>query len=125
LHEGGRTGRVFAVDLSTRFVAVLAQRIGAERLGNAVAVLCDESSVRLQPGSITQAFVCDTFQHFERPPAMLASIHVALVPGGGLVVVDFDRIPGVSRGGCPSTCGRAKRRLAARSRRQRSSASPT
>ena len=61
------------------------------------SVLCSDRSVHLPPDSIDLAFVCDTYHHFEYPPATLASIRRALKPTGTLVVVDFERIPGKSR----------------------------
>jgi predicted methyltransferase len=51
----------------------------------------------LQPGSVTHAFICDAYHHFDRYPEMLASILAALQSGDELVVVGFDRIPGISR----------------------------
>ena len=67
-----------------------------ERLGNVAVVLSSADSTRLPPAAATHAFVCDAYHHFVDWPAMLASIHQALVPGGTLVVVDFDRVPGKS-----------------------------
>jgi predicted methyltransferase len=59
--------------------------------------VCTETSATLPPESIDVAFVCDTYHHFEYPDQTMASIHRALAPGGRLLVVDFERIPGKSR----------------------------
>ena len=93
----GAEGRVYAVDISPRLVDFIEQRVREEKLGNVAVVLSASDSTRLAPGSVTHAFVCDAYHHFVEYPAMLASIHDALRPGGHLVVVDFDRIPGRSR----------------------------
>lgn len=93
----GETGRVYAVDISPRLTEFIENRIQNEKLGNVAVVLSAADSTRLAPGSVTHAFACDAYHHFEQYEAMLASILAALVPGGEFVVVDFDRIPGVSR----------------------------
>jgi predicted methyltransferase len=93
----GADGRVYAVDISPRLVDFLERRVRDEALANVAVVLSEADSTRLPPASVGHAFVCDTYHHFVDHEAMLASIHQALRPGGQLVVVDFDRIPGTSR----------------------------
>jgi predicted methyltransferase len=93
----GSEGRVLAVDISPRFVEHLEQRASAEGLAQVEVVLCKEDSVELPPASVDVALVCDTYHHFEYPRSTLASLMAAIRPGGRLVVVDFERIPGVSR----------------------------
>jgi ubiquinone/menaquinone biosynthesis C-methylase UbiE len=90
-------GWVFAVDISSRFIEHINKQAHDDRLSNVTAVLCFEDSIALPPESIDVAFVCDTYHHFEYPKSTLASIHRALRPGGTLIVVDFERIPGTSR----------------------------
>lgn len=53
--------------------------------------------MELAPQSIDVAFICDTYHHFEYPRSTMASIRSALRPGGQLIIIDFIRIPGVSR----------------------------
>lgn len=91
------TGRVYAVDISPRLVEFVERRIRDERLDNVTVVLSTEDSTRLPPVSVSHVFLCDAYHHLTRHESMLASMHAALVPGGRLIVVDFDRIPGVSR----------------------------
>jgi predicted methyltransferase len=92
----GPSGRVFAVELADAFVAHLAQRAAVEGRQNVEIVHCTERSVELLARSVDLVFVCDTYHHFEYPQSTLASIRRALRPGGLLVVVDFERIEGVS-----------------------------
>jgi predicted methyltransferase len=92
----GPQGKVYAVDIVPRFIAHLERRARERHLDNVTTVLCKEDSVELPEASVDLVFLCDTYHHFEYPRATLASIRKALRPGGQLVVVDFERIPGVS-----------------------------
>jgi ubiquinone/menaquinone biosynthesis C-methylase UbiE len=93
----GSTGWVFAVDISPRFlehIAAESQRVGIDNIS---PILAHPATVQLPPDSIDVAFLCDTYHHFEYPERTLRSIHRALHDRGALIVVDFERIPGVSR----------------------------
>ena len=67
-----------------------------EGLGNVVPVLGDQHTTGLPATSIDLALVCDVYHHFEFPQHSLTSIHQALRANGQLVVLDFERIEGVS-----------------------------
>jgi ubiquinone/menaquinone biosynthesis C-methylase UbiE len=92
----GPQGRVYAVDIARSFVDGNLERARAARLGNVVGVVSTQADTRLEAGSVDVAFICDAYHHFEDPKAMLASIRRALRPGGTLVVIDFERIAGVT-----------------------------
>ncbi len=94
--EVGPEGRVYAVDISPRFLAHLRERAAREDLARVEVVGALEDSVELPEASVDLAFVCDTYHHFEYPEATLRSLYAAIRPGGSLVVVDFERIPGES-----------------------------
>lgn len=93
----GSEGKVSTVDISPRFLEHITLKAREDRVTNISTVLCSDRSVKLPPESVDVAFVCDTYHHFEFPSSTLASIHHALKPGGTLIVIDFERIPGKSR----------------------------
>jgi len=93
----GDEGRVIAVDISEAFVARVADRAEREGLTNVETRVSNERSAELPAGEVDVAFLCDVYHHFEYHEDMLRSIRRALKPGGRLVVVDFERIPGVTR----------------------------
>jgi ubiquinone/menaquinone biosynthesis C-methylase UbiE len=93
----GAEGRVYAVEVSPRFLDHLRQRAGKRGPGRIQVVEGSDRSARLEDASIDVAFLCDTYHHFEYPQEMLASLHRALRPGGRLVIVDLEKIDGTSR----------------------------
>ncbi len=93
----GKTGRVYAVDITPEFVKRINNLMKENSLSNVRTVLSKEDSVELQPESVDLIFICDTYHHFEYPKPVMQSIYKALKPGGQLIVIDFDRIPNVSR----------------------------
>ncbi len=93
----GDDGWVYAVDISPRFIEHIANRIAEAELTNVTPVMCTGTSATLPPGAVDAVFICDTYHHFEFPPKTLASIYAALVPGGTLTVVDFEREEGKTR----------------------------
>lgn len=92
-----QTGKVYAVEISPKFVEHLERRAARMRLSQVEAVLCTPRDVGLLEASVDVVFTCDTYHHFEFPQSTLATIHRALRPGGKFVVVDFERIEGKSR----------------------------
>jgi predicted methyltransferase len=90
----GPGGRVYAVEISPRFRAHLAQRAAAAGLAQVEVVAATPRSSQLAPASVDVAFVCDTYHHFDEPSPTLAGLREALRAGGALVIVDFERIPG-------------------------------
>ncbi|MCA8955497.1 MAG: methyltransferase domain-containing protein [Planctomycetes bacterium] len=93
----GAEGRVYAVDIAPDFVANLKHRAEQSGLHQVEAVQCTAKSAQLPAASVDVAFVCDTYHHFEYPRNTLHSLRHAIRPGGQLVIVDFERIPGKSR----------------------------
>ena len=66
-------------------------------LTNVVGVVCKPDSVNLPEESVDVVFICDTYHHFEFPTKTMKSIRRALRPGGEVILIDFERIEGVSR----------------------------
>ena len=94
--EVGPEGRVYAVDIVPKFIEHIRTRAADSGLDQVSAVLSTDTSTNLEPNSVDAVFICDTYHHFEDPEAMLGSIRRALRPGGKLVLVEFDRVEGVS-----------------------------
>ena len=92
----GAEGKVYGVDINGEMMARLAERADSAGLTQVETVTCTETSVELPEASVDLVFLADTYHHFEYPAQSLESIHRALVPGGRLVILDFERIVGES-----------------------------
>lgn len=93
----GSAGKVYAVEIAPRFLEHLRQQVEQQGLSQVEVVTGTAHSVELPKASIDIAFLSDTYHHFEHPSSMLSSLYAALRSDGELVVIDFERIPGVSR----------------------------
>jgi predicted methyltransferase len=89
-------GKVYAVDIAESFVKHIERQAAAEGLANVQGIVCTPDSVNLPPESIDLAFLSDVYHHFEFPYKTMRSIHRALKPRGAVVLIDFQRIEGVS-----------------------------
>jgi ubiquinone/menaquinone biosynthesis C-methylase UbiE len=92
----GAQGRVYAVDISPRFLDHLRGLVAAAGWANVSVVEASETSSNLAPTSVDVVFSVATFHHFTDVRETLASLRSALRPGGRLIIVDFHRIPGES-----------------------------
>ena len=89
-------GSVYAVDISPAFVEYIGETARKRRVRNVTAILSDGTETQLPEASVDLAYLSDVYHHFEHPAETLASIHKALKPGGRMVVIDYERIPGVT-----------------------------
>jgi SAM-dependent methyltransferase len=94
--EVAASGSVYAVEISPRFLEHLRTRAGNEAPDTVRVIEGTARSVALPNASIDLAFICDVYHHFEYPADSLASLHSAVRPGGSLVLIDFERVPGQS-----------------------------
>jgi SAM-dependent methyltransferase len=93
----GTSGHIYLVEISERWLDYLREKFAASEQVSVVEG--SEREVMLPANSVDLVFASDTYHHFEYPAETLASIHRALRPGGRFVILDYDRIPGVTPGG--------------------------
>lgn len=92
----GVGGKVYAVDITPKFIEHIQKKIQERGLTQVETVLNDEHSAGLPEHSVDVVFTSDVYHHFAYIEDMLASIRSALRPGGQFIVVDYDKIPGKS-----------------------------
>lgn len=92
----GKEGKVLAVDIAQPFLEGIRKRARESGKQNVETILGTDKDTRLPADSVDLVFICDTYHHFEFPKETMATIHRALKPGGLVVVVEFERIPGKS-----------------------------
>lgn len=92
----GARGRVIAVEISRPFAAAIAERAKQAGVTNLSTLVGTQTDTGLAPDSVDIVFTSDVYHHIEQVAATLASIRRALKAGGRFIVVDFERIPGVS-----------------------------
>lgn len=83
-------GKVYAVELSPRFVDFLKKRGEMEKLDRLKVIKGGLDQTNMKTESVDVVFVCDAFHHFDKPELMLRDFFNILRPGGELVIVDFD-----------------------------------
>ncbi|GMR22866.1 MAG: methyltransferase domain-containing protein [Acidobacteriota bacterium] len=92
----GPTGTVYAVDIAENFVNHITDTAKELGLENVKGIVNSAETTGLKENSVDVVFICETYHHFEYPSKMLASIRSALRPDGTVVLVDFERIEGIT-----------------------------
>lgn len=93
----GAEGLVFAEDIEPLFLDLVTRRAADADLNNITAVLGRADNVTLPANSVDVVFIADTYHYFDDREAVVRSIFQALVPGGSLILVEFDIVPGEER----------------------------
>ena len=90
------SGQVYGVDIAESLVEHMAETAEDMGLANFHAILGGERSPRLDANSVDAVYIMDAYHHFAYPAEMLAEIKSALRPGGELLLIEYERIPGVT-----------------------------
>lgn len=83
------SGRVVAVDIQQEMLDYLGKRAGELSLTNIQTHLGAVDDLRLPPASLDAALLVDAYHEFSHPREMLASLLLALKPGGKVFLLEF------------------------------------
>lgn len=89
-------GVVYAQDISQEALDHIIKEAAKQGITNIEPVLGGHRSTKLSADSVDAIVTIRVYHHFEYPVKMLASIKAALRPNGRFVVIDHERIKGVS-----------------------------
>lgn len=92
----GPEGTVYSVDIAETLVEHIRETAREQGLTNIQPILGDARDPHLEPNSVDRVLVVDTYHHFEYPQDMLGHIRSALRPDGFFLLVEPERIEGVS-----------------------------
>ena len=90
-------GKVMAVDIQPEMLAFLKNRATELKITNVIPHRGGTKGIDLPASSIDVALMVDAYHEFSDPAEMLASIFLALKPGGRVVLLEFrgedDKVP--------------------------------
>ncbi len=90
-HHVGKTGVVYAVDISPDMILHLNRRIRDAGVENVRTILAPPDDPLLPDRSVQRFFICATWHHIEDKTKYLALMKKMLAPGGQVVIVDFHK----------------------------------
>jgi SAM-dependent methyltransferase len=82
-------GKVLAVDVQEEMLAMLRERMTAERIDNVETILGRESDPALPAGACDLELLVDVYHELADPETMLVGLRRALAPGGRIALVEF------------------------------------
>lgn len=85
----GPGGRVYSTELSPRLDNVR-ESVAEAGLTNVTVVPAEEQSANLPPGCCDAVFMRRVYHHFSAPAAIIGDLFDALVPGGRLIIIEFE-----------------------------------
>jgi len=98
LHKAvDKKGRVFAVEISERFLEYMAKRGKIENLTTVEVIKGEYTATNLKTGSCDTLLLVDVYHHLDNSAEMIKDFAKVLRPNGILAIVDFNRIEGKSR----------------------------
>ena len=87
----GETGRVYAVEVEPRLLALVRDRLEQAGLGQVTPVLGLAGDPLLPPGSADLALLVTSYHHIADGGDYLARLRRCLRPGGRVAIIDFHR----------------------------------
>jgi len=84
----GKTGRVYAVDVSARALMNLKQRVAEEQLSNVEVIEGAADDPKLPAGALDAVLIVNAYHEMNEHHAMLTKIKAALKPDGRLVILE-------------------------------------
>lgn len=82
-------GKVYAVDVQSAMVGLLAGLAAQPGMGNIVPIQATPTDVKLPPNSIDLAIMVDVYHELEFPFEVMHSVIRALKPGGRMVFIEY------------------------------------
>lgn len=86
----GASGRVYATELSPRRLDDIREAVGKAGLSNVTVVQGAERFTNLPAGCCDAVFMRRVYHHFTYPSEITIDLHDTLVPGGRLVIIEFE-----------------------------------
>jgi ubiquinone/menaquinone biosynthesis C-methylase UbiE len=85
----GPKGKVFALEIQSEMLEMLAARADIAGVTNTVPILGTVADPKLPENSVDLALLVDVYHEFSNPEEMLQGIRRSLKPGGRMVQVEF------------------------------------
>jgi len=87
----GPSARIYAEDVSARYLGGLAARLARERIAGVTLVLGAPGDPRLPPASVDVAILSHVYHEIENPYEFFYRLRPALAPGARIGIIDIDR----------------------------------
>jgi ubiquinone/menaquinone biosynthesis C-methylase UbiE len=92
----GKTGKVYAVDIRSKYLNFIRRRSEQARLDNIIFVLAGEDEINLPKAGLDLVFARNVFHHLSEPAKYFGNLKNYLKPVGKVAIIDHKPAGGFS-----------------------------